>query len=146
MKVFLQREANRNIKKMQKIRATPKGLLDEWVSFVNEKNMNGLLALYSVDSVLIPTFSNRILNTPEKIRDYFEKLCSRECLNVNLHERTLLHREIQNDIYSLSGIYCWRFAVDGELLTFEAHFSYVINLSFPNPILHHHSSQIPRML
>jgi hypothetical protein len=48
--------------------------------------------------------------------------------------------------YCLCGIYCWRFAVDGEPLSFEARFSYFMDTARPRPILHHHSSQIPRML
>jgi hypothetical protein len=113
---------------------------------VNEGDVEKLLSLYDNQAVLIPTFSNRLLNTPEKLRNYFEKLGNREDLSIALHEKTLITQELGNQIFSLSGIYNWRFAVDGELLNFEARFSYLIDLSKPNPILHHHSSQIPRML
>ena len=118
----------------------------QWMKAVNDGNVESLLSLYDNEAVLIPTFSNRLLNTPEKLRDYFEKLGSREELSIALHEKTLIIQELKNQIYSLSGIYNWRFAVDGELLNFEARFSYLIDLSKSNPILHHHSSQIPRML
>lgn len=124
----------------------PKDILEQWMKAVNDGNVESLLSLYDNEAVLIPTFSNRLLNTPEKLRDYFEKLGSREELSIALHEKTLIIQELGNQIYSLSGIYNWRFAVDGELLNFEARFSYLIDLSKPNPILHHHSSQIPRML
>lgn len=124
----------------------PKDILEQWMKAVNNGNVESLLSLYDNEAVLIPTFSNRLLNTPEKLRDYFEKLGSREELSIALHEKTLIIQELKNQIYSLSGIYNWRFAVDGELLNFEARFSYLIDLSKPNPILHHHSSQIPRML
>lgn len=124
----------------------PKDILEEWMKAVNDGNVESLLSLYDNEAVLIPTFSNRLLNTPEKLRDYFEKLGSREELSIALHEKTLIIQELKNQIYSLSGIYNWRFAVDGELLNFEARFSYLIDLSKSNPILHHHSSQIPRML
>jgi hypothetical protein len=124
----------------------PKEILDQWMKTVNDGDVESLLSLYDNEAVLIPTFSNRLLNTPEKLRDYFEKLGTREELSIALHEKTLIIQELGNQVYSLSGIYNWRFAVDGELLNFEARFSYVIDLSRPNPILHHHSSQIPRML
>ncbi|RBQ28489.1 nuclear transport factor 2 family protein [Aliarcobacter vitoriensis] len=124
----------------------PKDILEQWMQSVNSGNVEKLLSLYDKDAVLIPTFSNRLLNTPDKLRNYFEKLAGREDLSIALHEKTLIQQELQNQIFSLSGIYNWRFAVDGELLNFEARFSYVIDLSKPNPILHHHSSQIPRML
>ena len=124
----------------------PKDILEQWMQAVNNGNVKSLLSLYDNQAVLIPTFSNRLLNTPEKLRDYFEKLGSREDLSIALHEKTLIIQELGNQIYSLSGIYNWRFAVDGELLNFEARFSYLIDISKQNPILHHHSSQIPRTL
>jgi len=125
---------------------TPQEVLEQWMQAVNKGDVEGLLGLYDRDAVLIPTFSNRLLNTPDKRREYFEKLGSRDELSIALHVKTLIAQEIQNQIFSLSGIYNWRFAVDGELLNFEARFSYVISLSRPKPILHHHSSQIPRTL
>ncbi len=124
----------------------PKDILEQWMQAVNEGDVEKLLSLYDNQAVLIPTFSNRLLNTPEKLRNYFEKLGNREDLSIALHGKTLITQELGNQIFSLSGIYNWRFAVDGELLNFEARFSYLIDLSKPNPILHHHSSQIPRML
>jgi hypothetical protein len=125
---------------------TPKEILGQWIQAVNNGDIESLLALYDSQAVLIPTFSNRLLNTPNKLREYFEKLVSREELSIALHEKTLIVQILQNNIVILSGIYNWRFAVDGELLNFEARFSYVIDLARPNPILHQHSSQIPRML
>lgn len=125
---------------------TPRDILDQWMKTINNGDLESLLGLYDNHAVLIPTFSNRVLNTPEKLRQYFVKLGSREELSIALHEKTLIVQELQNQIFSLSGIYNWRFVVDGELLNFEARFSYIIDISRPNPILHHHSSQIPRML
>lgn len=125
---------------------TPKDILAQWMDAVNNGDVESLLALYDDKAVLIPTFSNKLPNTPEKLREYFEKLGSREGLSIALHEKTLYDQHIKDDIYALSGIYNWRFDVDGELLNFEARFSYVFDLSKPRPIIHHHSSQVPRML
>lgn len=124
----------------------PEDVLKDWMLAVNTGDVEGLLALYDENAVLIPTFSNRLLNTPEKLREYFERLGGREELSIALHEKTLMVQPILNNTYCLSGIYCWRFAVEEELLSFEARFSYVVDLSLPRPIIHHHSSQIPRML
>lgn len=124
----------------------PRDLLNQWMQAVNDADVDTLLGLYDPDAVLIPTFSNRILNTTDKLRDYFEKLGSRPELSIALHEKTLVIQELQSQVYALGGIYNWRFAVDGELLNFEARFSYLMDLSKPSPILHHHSSQIPRTL
>lgn len=128
------------------MKQNPRDILDQWMQAVNNADVEGLLSLYDIHAVLIPTFSNRVLNTAEKLRDYFEKLGSRPELSIALHEKTLIIQELQNQLYALSGIYNWSFAVDEELLNFEARFSYIMDLSKPNPIVHHHSSQIPRTL
>lgn len=125
---------------------TPEFILKGWMQAVNKGDLEGLLALYDENAVLIPTFSNRLLSKTGSIRDYFAKLCGREELSIALHEKTLITQSVTNDIHAMHGIYCWRFAIEGELLSFEARFSYVLDLGRPSPILHHHSSQIPRML
>ncbi len=126
--------------------ATAKNVLAKWLEAVNSGDVEELLSLYDTQAVLIPTFSNRLLNTPEKQRGYFEQLSNREKLSVTLHEKTLLVQEITDKIFVLSGIYNWRFNIDDEPINFEARFSYTLDLANPSPILHHHSSQIPRML
>jgi len=125
---------------------TPQDVLGLWMQAVNGGDIEGLLGLYDSQAVVIPTFSNRLLNTPDKLREYFVRLGSRAGLSVTLHEKTLIVQDLQNQIFTLSGIYNWRFVIEGELLNFEARFSYVIDLSRSSPILHHHSSQIPRTL
>ena len=125
---------------------TPKQILTKWMQAVNNGKIEALLSLYNKNAVLIPTFSNKLLTTPEDIRDYFVKLANRDELSVSLHKKTLSIQLIKNEIYILSGIYCWRLTIDGEPFTFEARFSYTIDASHENPIINHHSSQIPRML
>ena len=125
---------------------TPEILIKEWMQAVNNGDLEGLMALYDDNAVLIPTFSNRLLSQSGSIREYFGKLCAREELSIALHEKTLNVQPVSTDIYALHGIYCWRFAIDGELLSFEARFSYLLDFTRPKPIIQHHSSQIPRML
>lgn len=134
------------MKKVQTMIKKPRDILNEWMLAVNNGDIQGLLALYNEKAILIPTFSNRLLINLEQIQEYFEKLGSREELSVALHEKTLTIQLIKNDIYALYGIYCWRFMLNGELLSFEARFSYIIDLALSSPIIQHHSSQIPRML
>lgn len=124
----------------------PEHILKAWMAAVNEGKVEDILALYAPNSILIPTFSNRLLRTPEQRSEYFHKLSTREDLSVALHDKTLSSQTVSDDVYALSGIYCWRFAIDEQLLSFEARFSYMLNLALPHPIIHHHSSQIPRML
>ena len=124
----------------------PRNFLDEGIQLVNNGDIESLLNLYDNEAILIPTFSNGILNTPEKLRGYFEELGSREELSVSVNEKYLVVQELQNQIFALGGIYDWRFNVEGEVQNFEARFSYLVDLSKPSPILHHHSSQVPRTL
>lgn len=124
----------------------PEQILADWMRGINNGDLEALVSLYDDDAVLIPTFSNRLLSTPVARREYFARLAARDDLSIALHEKTLLSQDLGNQIHALHGIYCWRFAVDGELLSFEARFSYVLDLAREKPILHHHSSQIPRML
>ncbi len=124
----------------------PKDILSKWLDAINAGDIESILELYNKEAILIPTFSNRLLNNPGKIREYFERLGSYEELSIALHEKTLTVQPIGDTKYALCGIYCWRFMLDDELLSFEARFSYVIDSSLESPIVHHHSSQIPRML
>ena len=50
----------------------PKDILEQWMQAVNEGDIEKLLSLYDNQAVLIPTFSNRLLNTPDKLKNYFE--------------------------------------------------------------------------
>jgi hypothetical protein len=124
----------------------PEDILKDWIDAVNSRDIEKLLSLYDKNAVLIPTFSNRLLKKPEDIKEYFIKLGTREELSVELHKKTLTIQEINENVFTLCGIYCWRFSLDEELLNFEARFSYVLNLKLTNPIIQHHSSQIPRMV
>lgn len=125
---------------------SPEAVLKTWMSHINAGNLEAILGMYQADAILIPTFSNRLLNSEEKRRKYFETLAAREELSIALHEKTLEVQAVHGSLFSLCGIYCWRFAVEGELLSFEARFSYIVDLAAERPILHHHTSQIPRTL
>ena len=125
---------------------TPKNLIGAWMLGINQGEIETLISLYNEKAILIPTFSNKLLNSPTKVRGYFESLAGRDELSIALHENSVVIHALQNRLFSMCGIYCWRFAVEGELLSFEARFTFIADLSLPNPILHHHSSQIPRTL
>jgi len=124
----------------------PYELINRWMQGVNEADVELLSSLYDANALLIPTFSNHMLKTPEQIRGYFERLASREGLSISLHEKLFTVQPINGSFYTMSGLYNWQFIVDDELLNFEARFSYFIDAVNPRPILHHHSSQIPRMI
>lgn len=124
----------------------PEDVLRKWLDGVNKGEVEDVLSLYSEDAVLLPTFSNRMFSTPEGIRGYFQGLGAKKNLRVELHEKPFHAIELSENIYFMSGIYCWKMEVDGEVLSFEARFTYNVNLKLAAPILHHHSSQLPRTL
>lgn len=121
-------------------------ILEQWIQAVNKADVEGLLSLYHHSAVLIPTFSTGVLNSAEELRGYFEKLGSRAGLSVSLDEKSLIIQEQKNQFSTLGGLYSWRFEVGGEFKDFEARFTYVMDLSQANPIMHHHSSQVPSPL
>ncbi len=125
---------------------TPEEIIQEWMRGINDGAIDKVISLYDNNSILLPTFSNKVLKTPAAIRDYFQRLASREDLSVALHEKTLSTQNLGNHIAILSGVYRWQFNIEDELMVFQARFTYGLNLSQSAPILHHHSSQIPRML
>lgn len=123
-------------------------LLKAWVAGVNAGRVDEVLALYAADAVMLPTFSPRVLRTCDQRRDYFTKLGSQKGLSVYLHDNTVTAQPMSADgkLASVSGIYRFSMEIDGAMLGFEARFTYVIDLGSEHPILHHHSSQIPRNL
>jgi hypothetical protein len=124
----------------------PSTIIDQWVQAVNNRNLDEILGFYAENAILIPTFSDKVSNSKEKIKKYFENLLEKKNLAVQIHPTALKEQTIQNGMSVLSGIYRWQFEVEEEVISYEARFSFVIDCNSGNPILHHHSSQIPRML
>jgi hypothetical protein len=121
-------------------------ILHTWIEAVNAGDLDRVVSLYDADASLVPTFSAKALRTPAEIRRYFEQLASRPGLSVTLHPKTLVSQCFERASI-LSGIYCFRFCIDEEPYNFEARFSLVVRAGGSDaPILHHHSSQIPRQL
>ncbi len=123
---------------------TTRDVLIHWLEFVNAGDAQGAAALYAPDAALLPTFSARALLTHDDRVKYFEMLAGRPQSSVTLHEGTVREFKLSDTAGTLSGLYAFRFELDGQLLTFEARFTYVIDTAQRAPILHHHSSQIPR--
>lgn len=117
-----------------------------WANSVSTGDIEKLINLYNENSVLMPTFSPHTVRTHEKLVDYFEKLSERKGLDVDLHENTVVCQKTGETSYVITGIYSFKFEIDQTLLTFPSRFTFVVDLSLDKPILHHHSSQVPRTL
>ncbi|MEI8032225.1 MAG: DUF4440 domain-containing protein [Chlorobiaceae bacterium] len=121
-------------------------VLFQWVSRVCSGCPDDIAALYQESAVLVPTFSPHTVTTPEGVAGYFGQLASREGLGVRLHNKALRKQALSETLYALSGIYSFEFEVDQVLLSFPSRFSFVVDISLERPIIHHHSSQVPRNL
>jgi len=127
--------------------STPEQVLLSWLDAINAGDLEAVASMYTPDAVLIPTFFNRRLRTPDERKSYFDRLSKKGNLAVELHKKPLLTQQITPGLHCLSGIYCWHFDdEDGELLYFEARFTFVVDLDCDTPVVHQHSSQIPRSL
>jgi hypothetical protein len=124
----------------------PEQVLQAWLDGINSGEVDRPISLYAENAVLLPTFSNKSLINLNDKQSYFVRLAGYEDLSVVLHDRTLQSQQLSGNLFLLSGIYCWRFEIEGEPLNFEARFSMAVDLDQPCPIIHHHSSQVPRML
>jgi hypothetical protein len=125
---------------------TPEEILDQWIKYVNRLEVENVIKLYDYKSTLLPTFGQNSLSTPQQIKEYFEQLATRKNLKVDLHTETLKKYVMGENKYILMGIYSFHFIVDDARLTFPSRFTFILDISKENPILHHHSSQIPRTL
>jgi hypothetical protein len=125
---------------------TPEDVLFQWVTRVCAGDAAAIAALYHESAVLVPTFSPHTVITPEGVQQYFEQLASRKGLGVRLHSKALRKQSQSETLHTLSGICSFEFEVDQVLLSFPSRFTFVIDISLAQPIIHHHSSQVPRTL
>jgi len=121
-------------------------VLSEWIAGVCAGEIEKVARLYHEDAILIPTFSPHTVNTPQGIRHYFEQLATRDNLQARLYEKSLKKQHLGGSAWILSGTYAFEFEVDLLLLTFPSRFTFAVNLEQERPIIHHHSSQVPRTL
>lgn len=94
----------------------------------------------------MPTFSPHSVIGQEGAKRYFTQLSSREGLNVMLYDTTVEVIDTEDDTYVITGVYIFGFKVDGIALMFPSRFTFSVDMKKESPILHHHSSQIPRTL
>ena len=78
-----------------------KQIFNDWIEYVNNSDVESLLNLYDRNAILIPTFSNNILNTPNKLREYFENLGTRDNLSITEDKENLIIQELENRIFKI---------------------------------------------
>jgi hypothetical protein len=125
---------------------TPEMILERWIEYVNKADLEKVVRLYDEEGTLLPTFSPHSLSTSPQITEYFMQLSTKKNLVVKLHDKTVRRHEVGEGRYVLMGTYSFSYVVDGANLTFPSRFTFVVDVSRESPILHHHSSQVPRAL
>ena len=113
-------------------------ILNSWQQQLNEKNLPGVLKLYDISCVMIPTFSSEMLTDHEQIKEYFVKVIEVQKMKVELQPNSISKQQVGENMYLLSGNYIFNLMEKREI---PARFSFLVNLLSENPILHHHSSR-----
>ena len=124
---------------MTAINIKPFEILNSWQQHLNEKNLSGVLKLYDISCVLIPTFSSEILTDREQIKEYFFNIIEVLKGKVEFQPNIISEQQVGENIYLLSGKYIFHLMEKEKI---PARFSFLVNLLSENPILHHHSSRI----
>ena len=117
----------------------PFEILKHWQKNLNEGNLSGVLKLYDLSCVLIPTFSSDILTDHEQIKEYFVKVIEVQKGKVEFRPNSISEQQVGENMYLLSGKYFFHLMEKEKI---PARFSFLVNLLSENPILHHHSSRI----
>ena len=116
----------------------PFEILNRWQHNLNEGNLSGVLKLYDLSCVLIPTFSSDILTDHEQIKEYFINVIEVQKANVQFQQNSFSEQQIMGNMYLLSGKYFFNLMENEKI---PARFSFLINTFHENPIMHHHSSR-----
>ena len=114
-----------------------------WAKYVNALDVPSIVGLYNEETVLLPTFSPKVVRAEEDLTQYFTNLGSKAGLAIHLDEETFNCVHIENKSYVLTGFYTFEFEVDGVLTQFPSRFTFVIDLAREKPVLQHHSSVVP---
>ena len=118
-----------------------KKALDNWVVAVTSGNAQAVADLYTEDSILIPTLSNKLKDSPEKKLKYFKKftaLPKLQCKIVSLYSR------VYGDIGVNSGTYDFEYEKNGKIIKVPARFSFVYHKTDKGwLIVDHQSSKMP---
>ena len=116
----------------------PFEILNSWQQNLNEGNLSGVLKLYDLSCVLIPTFSSDILTDHEQIKEYFINVIEVQKGNVQFQQNSISEQQVLGNMYLLSGKYFFNLMENEKI---PARFSFLINPFHESPIMHHHSSR-----
>lgn len=118
------------------MKMTPLRLVRKWCQFLNTRNMPDLISLYGRNSVLMPTFSNKIITNKKEMIDYYNSISDKQVSIQSSMERknprptsNIIHGEY--DFVSRSSSH-------------KARYTFVFGIENSDwKIICHHSSLIP---
>lgn len=130
-----------NVSKMN----TPEEILERWTAYVNNVEVDRVVNLYDDKSTIFPTFSSHCISESREITAYFRQLSEKKSMSVELHPETLRKVELGDNIFLMTGLYTFHLIADDAQDAVPSRFTYVIDIKREKPIIHHHSSSIPRI-
>ena len=116
-------------------------IIDQWASFFNNGDLDGIMNLYHDNSTVLPTFLPNLLSTPEQIEDYFVRTIEGQA-SVEIDDSQTIIKKLSENMYLMTGVYifCLKKKSNTKYLSW---FTFLIDLSVDSPIRHHHSSRVP---
>jgi len=120
---------------------SPENIVNHWVEYFNNGNLECILDMYHEGATLLPTFLPNLLTTPEQIEDYFVRTIEGQA-SVEIDDSKTINKKLSENIYLMTGVYifCLNKKNDTKYLSW---FTFLIDLSVDSPIRHHHSSRVP---
>ena len=116
--------------------------LSLWVDLFNGLETQSIVDLYDTNAILIPTFSPSSTIYKADIKYYFDELFAKDSVSVDVREVKKNSFNAREGLSIIYGTYSFSFKADLSLLNFPARFTFLLDLSLPGPIIHHHSSLI----
>jgi uncharacterized protein (TIGR02246 family) len=124
-----------------------RNLFNLWNDAVLTGNSQIVAQLYAKDATLLPTLSNKARNTPESIRDYFDKFLLKKPAGKILddgEEPSLSSIQILSSTCAQdNGTYQFTMGIDGSVVKARYTFIYQKQPDGIWKIIHHHSSLMP---
>ena len=120
---------------------SPENIVNHWVEYFNNGNLECILDMYHEGATLLPTFLPNLLTTPEQIEDYFVRTIAAQA-SVEIDDSKTINKKLSENMYLMTGayIFCLYKKNDTKYLSW---FTFLIDLSVDSPIRHHHSSRVP---
>jgi uncharacterized protein (TIGR02246 family) len=113
-----------------------------WLAALSTGTPDAVEKLYSTHAVLLPTFSDKIADTPKLRHDYFKKLTAKDHLKGTAKISII---RVFNDIAINSGYYDFSYNEGTAFKEIHARFSFVYHKTRDGwLIVDHHSSEMPK--